>query len=138
MKKLALYILMAGCTLLFSACSFQKDDMKKLRDIDFTVVGENELPEEMKEMKEMIEEQKKDLFEITYGEKGCLYVAKGYGKQETTGYSVSVKECYETENIIYLKTEFSGPPPEEEILEEETYPYIVIKMEYTDKNVVFE
>lgn len=135
MKKLVLYILITGTMILSAACSFQKDDTKKIRDIDFTVVDPIDLPEEMESR---IEELKEDVFEITYGDQGYLYIAKGYGQKDITGYSVSVSECYETTNLICIKTELSGPSQEEEIMEKSTYPYVVIKMEYTDKNVKFE
>ena len=135
MKKQVLYILIVVCMVLSTACSMQKDDTKKVRDIEFTVVDSIDLPEEIRAQ---IEELKEGTFEITYGDNGYLYIAKGYGKQESTGYSVSVQECYETKNTICMKTELSGPPKDEEILDKETYPYIVIKIEYTDKNVVFD
>ena len=135
MKKQVLYILMVVCMVLSTACSMQKDDTKKVRDSDFTVVDSIDLPEEISAQ---IEELKEGTFEITYGDNGYLYIAKGYGKLESTGYSGSVQECYETKNPICMKTELSGPPKDEEILDKETYPYIVIKIEYTDKNVVFD
>lgn len=135
MKKLVLYILIAGCMLFSAACAIQKDDTKKIRDVDFTVVEVIDQPEELSTR---IEELKGDPFEITYGDAGYLYIAKGYGKQEMTGYSVQVLECFETKNLICFKTELSGPPKDEEVLEKETYPYVVIKMEYTEKDVLFE
>ncbi len=127
--------LMMMCMCILSGCAIQKDDTKKLRDVEFTVVDELDYPEELRER---LEELKKGSFEIAYGDQGYLYIAKGYGKQETTGYSVGVKECYETKNTICMKTELLGPPKDGQILDKETYPYVVIKMEYSDKNVVFD
>lgn len=135
MKKLGLYILLAGCILLFAACSVQKDSAKKLKDAEFTVVDARDVPEELKEQ---IEEEKEETFELTYGDEGYLYIARGYGKQDTSGYSVEVKECYETSNTICMKTNLLGPPKEEEIVEKATYPYVVIKLEYSDKSIVFK
>ena len=37
------------CLFLLCGCSIQKDDMEKLRDIDFTVIDEAKLPEELKQ-----------------------------------------------------------------------------------------
>ena len=51
---------------------------------------------------------------------------------------LEVKECFETENAIYVHTNLIGPSKEEKIVEIETDPYIVIKMEFIDKNVVFQ
>ena len=66
-----------------------------------------------------------------------LNIAEGYGKQETSGYSIEVAEIYETENAIYVQTDLIGPSNDEKIVERPTYPYIVLKTESIDKNVVF-
>lgn len=135
MRNKGCCLLVIMCLCIFSGCAIQKDDTEKLREVEFTVVNEREIPEELGEK---LEDLKKDSFEITYGDQGYLYIAKGYGQQETTGYSVCVKACYETENTICVKTELDGPPKEEQIMEKATYPYVVIKIEYSDKNIVFD
>lgn len=129
------FLIMIGCLFLMCGCSVQKDDMKKLRDIEFTVIDEAKLPVELKEY---IDEAKKEPFEITYGDEGYLYIVKGYGTKATSGYSIEVKECFESSNVICVRTNLLGPPKDEEIQEEETFPYIVLKIEYSDKSVVFE
>lgn len=135
MKKTGLYILLAGCFLLFTACSVQKDDTKKLRDIDFTVVDPADVPEELAER---IKEKEEKPCGMTYADRGYLYVARGYGKKPTSGYSVEVKECYETANTLAVRTGLLGPSGEEETIEKDTCPYVVIKMEYSEKDVVFK
>ena len=75
---------------------------------------------------------------MTYADNGSLYIAVGYGEQPTSGYSIEVKELYETENAIYIHTNLIGPAKDEKIVERKTYPYIVVKLEFVDKNVVFE
>ena len=45
------------------------------------------------ELKEKIDGEKEKPFRLTYEDKGTLYIARGYGKKQTTGYSVKVKEC---------------------------------------------
>jgi len=109
--------------------------MKKLRDIEYTVLEERKIPEELLTY---IEEAKKEPFEITYGDGGYLYIAKGYGTKATSGYSIVVEECYETANIICVQTDLKGPSNDEETITQKTYPYIVLKTEYIDKSVVFE
>ena len=134
MKKY--YLILSLCLLyLLCGCSVQTDSEEKIRDIDFTVVDKQEIPEELEEF---IEEQGEEDFEITFGDEGYLYIAKGYGRQESTGYSIEVEECYETSAFIHVRTSLLGPPKGEEILEKETFPYIVIKIEYNEKNVTFE
>ena len=132
MKKIV--FLLAG-VFLICGCSIQKDDMKKLRDIEFTVIDEAKIPVELREY---INEEKEDPFEITYGDEGYLYIVKGYGAKDTSGYSIEVEECFETSNVICVRTNLLGPPKGEKIHEERTFPYIVIKIEYSDKSVVYE
>lgn len=139
MKKLIIAILaISMCTtliLLATGCSAEKLSTEKLRDIDFTVVDEEDIPEELEEM---IDEKEEKPFKLTYADGDVLYIAVGYGEQPTTGYSIQVTELYESKNAIYIHTNLIGPSKEEKILERKTHPYIVVKLEYIDKNVVFE
>ena len=118
-----------------SGCSAGKDRMEKVRDIEWTVVKPDEIP---KELSEVIAEKQDEGFQLTYGDKGYLYMAYGYGKRDTSGYSVEVEECYETEDVVRMKTNLLGPAKDEEIIEESTYPYVVVKAEFVDKDVIFE
>ena len=135
MKKIISVILCICLISLFVGCSAEKMSTKKLRDIDFTVVDEDNIP---KELEEMIEEKEEQMFKLSYGDQGALYIAIGYGEQPASGYSIAVKELYETENAIYIHTNLIGPAKDEKIVERSTYPYIVVKLEYIDKNVVFQ
>lgn len=134
MKKWRWYILFAGCFLILTACSVQKDSEEKLREIDFTVVDSRDVP---KEFSDRIEEEKEAPFWMSYGDNGYLYIARGYGEKPTSGYSVEVRSLYETTNTLVMKTGLKGPEKEEKIIEKNTYPYVVVKMEYSEKNVVF-
>lgn len=135
MRKCCVYILSVFLVVLLPACSFQKDSTEKLRDTEFTVLNPDDVPEEFKKL---IEEEKEKPFRLTYADHGYLYIARGYGKKDTSGYSVAVEACYETENTVCIKTTLQGPPAKEEPAAKSTYPYVVIKMEYIEKNVVFD
>lgn len=135
MKKLIPAILFVGVVLTLCACSVTKQKTEKLRDIDFTVVGQREIPEEFLEH---IEEKEEYPLKMTYADEGILYIAVGYGEQETSGYSIEVNELYETPNAIYIQTNLIGPSADEKISKRKTYPYVVVKMEYLEKNVVFK
>ena len=135
MKKF-LSVMLTICILFsLSACSAKQLGTEKIRDIEFTVVEEKNIP---KELKKIIEKKEKQVMKLTYADQGALYIVQGYGEQPTSGYSIIVKECFETKNAIYVHTNLMGPAKEEPIVEIQTYPYIVIKMEYSDKNVVFQ
>ena len=86
----------------------------------------------------MIEEKKKEPMKVTYADQGYLYAAVGYGKQETSGYSITVDECYETDNAICIHTSLLGPKKDEKVSEKASYPYLVIKTEAIDKVVEFD
>lgn len=135
MKKIISIIFCICILTSLCGCSTQKNATEKIQDIDFTVVKEEDIPEELKSM---IEEKEKESFKLTYSDQGELYIAVGYGEQPTSGYSIEVLECYESENAIYVHTNLIGPSNDEKIVESKTYPYIVIKMEAIDKNVVFQ
>lgn len=139
MKKRIITILALSLTAAFvtlaAGCSAETLSTEKLRDIDFTVVDEDDIPDELEEM---IDEKEEQPFKLTYADGGDLYIAVGYGEQPTTGYSIQVTELYESKNAIYIHTNLIGPSKDEKVLERITHPYIVVKMEYVDKNVVFE
>ncbi len=135
MKKIILAIFGMTILCLLSGCSVEKMDKEKLRDVAFTVLDEEQIPEELEAM---ISDKKETSFKYSYADEGELYIAVGYGEQPTSGYSIEVKELYETKNAIYIHTNLIGPTKEEKIVERKTFPYIVVKMEYVEKNVVFE
>lgn len=118
-----------------------KDGNEKIKDIEFTVLGEENIPEELKQI---IEEKKEKEFKITYQDSDFLYICVGYGKQETGGYSITVNDLYLTANAIYVDTNLIGPEPENREIykaqekEGASYPYVVVKMEYLEETVVFD
>lgn len=135
MKKILSTILSICILITLCGCSAKELATEKIRDIDFTVVKEEDIPEELMTQ---IKEKETTPLKLTFADQGALYIAEGYGEQPTSGYSIEVKECFETKNAIYLHTNLLGPTKEERIVEKATYPYIVIKMEFIDKNVVFQ
>ena len=129
-------VFLIGIILIFlSGCSIQKNETEKLRDLEYTVAADKELPEERKEI---VEEKKKESFKLTYESEGSLYLCVGYGEQATGGYSIAVNELYLSENAIYFDTSLIGPDSSETVAETASYPYLVVKTEYLDKPVVFQ
>ena len=117
------------------ACGKKQDGMEKIKDLECTVIAEENIPEELLDM---IEQKKTEAFKITFEDRGFLYISVGYGTQETGGYSIAMNALYETTNAIYVYTNLIGPAPEEKSKPVESYPYIVIKTEFIDKPVVFD
>lgn len=140
-KKERMYIelracgIFAACALLFSGCTLLSEEKIKLRDLEFTVISEEKIPEQLKTI---IEEKKAQPFQITYTDNKNLYICIGYGEQETGGYSIAVNELYLTDTNICVSTSLLGPEPGEKNTPAPSYPVIVIKTEFLEQTVMFE
>lgn len=121
--------------MLLGGCGLEKTDHRKLGDLSYTILEEKEVPQEFLAV---IEERKEQMFKLTYTDEQDLYIAVGYGVQQTGGYSISINECYHTQNAIYFDTTLIGPSKGEKVNEAKSYPYLVIKTKNLEKNVVFE
>lgn len=135
LKNVYKLLLICAISLFLTACSVETYDQTKENDIDFTVLSEEEIPEQVREI---IEASKTENFRKTYSDKDYLYIIIGYGAQPTSSYSIEIQELYESSNAVYVTSMLKGPSRAEKVLEVETYPYIVVKMQYTDKAVVFQ
>lgn len=132
------FVLCAAClaaALLLNGCISRSGRQEKLRDLEYIVLDQADVPPELGQM---IEEEKAEPFRMTYTDQGKLFIAEGYGAQLTTGYSVQVTELYETEDEIRIHTNLLGPEKGEEIKEITTFPCLVVQLEASDKNVIFE
>lgn len=123
------------CICALSGCAVRRQKTQKIRDIEFTVLDKEAAPPEFKLL---IEENKTVPFKLTYADQGQLYIAEGYGAQPTTGYSVEVNGLYETQDAVYIHTNLLGPEKGEETKEITTFPYVVIQLEYIEKDVMFD
>ena len=83
-SKSMLLFLAAAClaAALLSGCAAHSGPQEKLRDLEFTVLDKEDVPQEMKEM---IEREKAEPFRMTYTDQGSLYIAEGYEAQPETG-----------------------------------------------------
>lgn len=136
-RGILLGCLAAGFLLIFmlTGCVSRPQKTEKLRDLEFTVMSKEDVPEEFQE--QILQHQ--DLpFRLTYTDQGRLYIAEGYGAQLKTGYSVEVEGLYETSNAIYFHTNLLGPEKGEETKEITTFPYVVVVLDEIDKTVVFD
>ena len=132
-KKIFALLLCLGTLLGLCGCSRMSTEEVKLRDLDFTLLGEELVPGELAAM---IEERKAEAFKMTYSDNQNLYICVGYGQQETGGYSITVDELYLTEEAVHVQTTLLGPDVSEKGNKTPSYPYIVIKTEYLDLPVI--
>lgn len=131
------YVLILGCVFLLlcmMGCALQTKE-KKLRDVEYTVVGAEDVPQELQEEINKIKDEE---FQLTYDDGAYLYMAKGYGTRESSGYNISVQQVYLTEHTIVFETQITGPAEGTDAANKETTPYIVIKTERLDGQVIFE
>ncbi|MCM1091901.1 MAG: protease complex subunit PrcB family protein [Butyrivibrio sp.] len=133
-KRIAL-LLAAVCLLSLAGCSILSEERVKLQDLGFTVVSEEKLPGELKSI---IDEKKANPFKLTYSDDEFLYIVIGYGQQKGSGYSIAVNELYLTEDSICVNTTLLGPDGVSSTDKVPSCPYIVLKMDYMEKPVIFE
>lgn len=129
-------VIFAGI-LSLTGCHVEILEDEKVRDVAFSLVDKDEIPEELKAK---IEEEKESPMRLTYtdSETEGLYIVRGYGKQETSGYSIQIEEVYEGGNAVYVKTSLEGPGAKEKIVEKPTCPYAAIKIEKTKKQIIMD
>lgn len=135
--RLLLYmaaLLMITVLVTLYGCGIEKTDGNRLQDLEYEII-EDEIP---KELAEKIEEKKSADFKLTYENDKYLYIVRGYGEQETGGYSIQILDLYLTQNAVVLHTNLKGPSKDEVKNAAPSYPYIVIRIEHTDKNVIFQ
>ena len=111
------------------------ESQKKTADIDFTIVSEGDLP---KDLKKLIKKRRKNPFELSYSDGSYLYVIKGYGKQNTSDYSIVVNGFYLSEDNLIFDTDLFGPKEDADVSNSPSYPYIVIKTEYIENPIIFK
>ncbi|MBP3489256.1 MAG: protease complex subunit PrcB family protein [Roseburia sp.] len=120
---------------MLGGCSVETTNGTKVADLAYEIVEESDIPEEI--LTE-IEEKKAADFKTSYELDGELYIVRGYGEQETGGYSICIRDCYLTSNAILFDTELVGPRKGEKVSASPSYPYLVIKMENRDESIIFE
>ncbi len=118
-----------------SGCTVNGDNGDKVRDLDFSVVADTDIPQELRQI---IAEKQQSPFKLTYSDDKNLYIVVGYGKQASGGYSIAVNDLYLTDNSIVLDTELIGPGKGENTGTEPSYPFIVIRTEMSELPVVFQ
>ena len=104
MNRKHFYIIAGIFILALAGCSIKKEDTKKIQDIEFTVVAPEDIPEELKED---IEKARDTPFRLTYADQGYLYIARGYGEKEKTGYSVEATHATKHQMLSGSRQHFS-------------------------------
>ena len=130
--KLSLLTALAVC--LFTGCTIEEADHKKLSEPEYTIVAQEDIPEELSAQ---IEEAKAEEMKLTYTDDETFYIVRGYGAQPG-GSSIQVLELYTTDEGIVFDTQLVGGGKNAEDTTTSAYPYIVVKLLCGEQNVVFE
>lgn len=91
---------------LFS-CKITSADEEKINDLEYEIIEYHFMNEELRQIyDEAVFENKR----LTYISREEEYLIICYGEQPTTGYSIEIKELYETKNTIVADSTLMGPP----------------------------
>ena len=82
MKRRIAAVLLALC--MCAGCGAVNTSGDKLSDLDFTVVSEENIQEDIRKL---IDEKKENPFQMTYSDGDYKYIVVGYGRQESGGSS---------------------------------------------------
>lgn len=134
MKKIISLLCLAVLFLTLGGCRMIRIEEGDKTPLTYTVLDDSQIPEELKEL---IEEKKESEFQIAYQRGNELFLAKGYGRQMSGGYSIQAESLQASSNAIFFETKLIGPT-EKVQGGEPSYPYIVIETEYRDCPVQFQ
>ncbi len=135
MKGRRILCIFAAAVLLLSGCGAQRADTEKKGELEYELVDSLDLPESLRRE---IEEEKGEPFLAAYGDGQRLYIALGYGEQESGGYSIQIEEAYETEDAVFIRTCLTGPDEGEEVAREADCPWAALATGYTEKRILWE
>jgi len=135
MSKSGQMLLIICLSLFIAGCGIRNMDTQEEKELQYTVVKEDDIPDEVLKV---VQDRKGEPFQMTYQSGEFLYILRGYGLQNSGGYSIQVKKVAASKDAIHVGTELIGPTKQDMEQQNVSYPYIVIKVEYQDLAVVFE
>lgn len=133
MKKAVCLLAALVLAAVLSGCGLIRIEEEERKPVDYTVVERQYIPAALDEI---MNEKKEKEFQLSYETGEALYLAKGYGRQMSGGYSIQVEELGASSNGLFFVTRLIGPKDLNEA-GVPSYPCIVIKTEPQKKPVVF-
>lgn len=121
--------------ILLQGCKVQIVPQEERSEVLFSIISKECIPESLAKL---IEERKEEEMKITYVDQGNRYIVIGYGKQDSGGYSIYIKDLYKTENALYVDTCLMGPKEKSKKQETTSYPMIVLRISEMGLPVVFQ
>lgn len=133
MKKAVCLLVALVLAAVLSGCGLIRIEEEERKPVDYTEVERQDIPAALDEI---MNEKKEKEFQLSYQTGEALYLAKGYGRQMSGGYSIQVEELGVSSNGLFFVTRLIGPKDLNEA-GVPSYPCIVIKTEPQKKPVVF-
>lgn len=133
MKKAVCLLAALALAAVLSGCGLIRIEEEERKPVDYTVMERQDIPAALDEI---MNEKKEKEFQLSYETGEALYLAKGYGRQMSGGYSIQVEELGASSNGLFFVTRLIGPKDLNEA-GVPSYPCIVIKTEPQKKPVVF-
>lgn len=133
MKKAVCLLAVLVLAAVLSGCGLIRIEEEERKPVDYTVLERQDIPAALDEI---MNEKKEREFQLSYETGEALYLAKGYGRQMSGGYSIQVEELGASSNGLFFVTRLIGPKDLNEA-GVPSYPCIVIKTEPQKKPVVF-
>ena len=133
MKKAVCLLAALVLAAVLSGCGLIRIEEEERKPVDYTVVERQDIPAALDEI---MNEKKEKEFQLSYETGEALYLAKGYGRQMSGGYSIQVEELGASSNGLFFVTRLIGPKDLNEA-GVPSYPAGCIKTEPQKKPVVF-
>lgn len=111
----------------------KKDQQGQRENVVYVICKRNVIPTQLGKL---IDEQKMEPFHFTYTTGDFTYYVVGYGRQPGSGYKIKVKEFSADQEHIYLDTTLEGVTKEHQRIGR-SYPYIILKSQFYEKDVIF-
>ena len=111
----------------------RKEEQQKRETVVYAVCRESVIP---RELKKLIQKEKGEAFHFTYTTRDYTYYVIGYGRQPGKGYKIRIKEFAMDKDHIYIDTTLIGVTKEHQN-EGKSFPYIVLKSQFYEKDVSF-
>lgn len=135
MKKRKTEAAAVALSFLLWGCSFQKTEPAEAYTEQPVIMQQEDLPEGLSDR---IEEEKEDPFLLAWGDGSWLYIAVGYGRQDTEGYRVELEEISQTRHSLIVRTTLTGPGEQDKAAERESFPWLAFRIPYTEKRILSE
>lgn len=130
-----LYLILMMAAMLFAGCHFFSAS-EDGEDLSYDICDETMLPEELAAV---INTKKEEEFKFTYSNNTYTYIVVCAGTSERADVSVDVDELYKDDNAIYVKTVLRQNPDAETVdAETAVFPYVVIRIQKSDLQVIFK